>query len=207
MIKKITQSFDIFGQPIQMYLNDNHHTKSNSGAFFSILFYIILITTAWFLGKDIVYKENPSSYQYTMQFTKFQNLQINRMNFPIAFQITDFAGSPMEDPKLVVIKFFIYTISYENPGPKAIMTITPIKLSYCKPSDFPQIDEAYFYKTAMNYWWCPDVKDFSIYGYWSDGAMQFLSSSLAYCDYDVTPDKCYSKQEIERYIKGICFIL
>jgi hypothetical protein len=200
-MKNFLHNFDIFGKPVQMYLNDNHHTKSNSGAILSILLYIIVIITAWFLGKDLVYKENPISYQYTAQTLKYQKLDMTKENFPLAFQIQDTSGSLQFDPKLAIVKMDIFTITYTEA--QSNMLVTPVPLQNCKSSDFPMWDEDYFNSTGLSGWQCPEFQNISIYGYWSENELQFVQAYVAYCDYDSTPDYCYSKEEIESYIKGI----
>ncbi len=100
---KFIKKVDLFGQHLNLYLKDKGKIKSNLGGVASIILILIILITSWFLGNDIIYKENPFTNEQRLVNSTFPNITLNKSTFPLSVAIVDWKMMFIDDPTYVSI--------------------------------------------------------------------------------------------------------
>ena len=53
------KSIDIYGSQIKIYINKQDKIKTKLGGIFTILMITFIVIFSWFIGNDLIYRENP----------------------------------------------------------------------------------------------------------------------------------------------------
>ena len=96
MLSNMLRSIDFFGEPVKVFLNRRSTITTELGGILTIITSLILVILSWYIGNDIIYKENPFSFSQTTLYKNFQTTYIDNTNFPMSFALLDFNGNPIE---------------------------------------------------------------------------------------------------------------
>jgi hypothetical protein len=192
------KALDIFGKPLQLYLNDRKNDRTRFGGLISLALIIIIVIISYFLGKDIYLKQDPRSYQYTNQFFHFPAYNLTKNDFSFAFNAADLNNYPIMDDRYFTIsaRLIVYDLidGYYN------LTYIPIPLAPCNYSDFLSLNSSEYVAGSISTFMCPQVESINLAGYWGDSFISVLDVIVQYCDYTNLEKNCHSKEEIDKYI-------
>lgn len=189
---------DFYGEKIQLNINNKTTGQTNLGGILFLLTIILLGFSSWFIGKDIYFKKNPVNNQQTIISGNYPQVNLNRSSFPIAVSLADFDGFFIEDPRYLQIKFLYYEYSTVD-GSLNLLNSSSLEADKCKYEDFPNLDRTFFDNYKMYKFLCPQ-KPINLHGYWSEPSMNYLSVTVCACDYDMYPDYCATKEDIDKFI-------
>jgi len=176
------KNIDIYGEPVEILINKKHYIRTTIGGFFTILTIFLVLTFTWFIGKDIVFKENPISYQQNYIFEKYLNFNITNNNFPFAFVLTDDNNIPLFDDSYLKIKLYYYNYGINISNDQyQLMGKEEIPLKPCNYSDFPNITKKAFDDAQLSFTFCPMNFNFNLKGYWNEEIISFLQISIERC--------------------------
>ena len=101
--------FDLYGSQIKIYINNKDKIKTDLGGIFTILTIIFIVIFTWYIGKDIIYRQNPFTYQQLESSNKYFENNITSNSFPIALSIMDFDSNTLDingflDLKVSIVK-------------------------------------------------------------------------------------------------------
>jgi len=139
------KNIDFFGEPVKILLNKQSSIKTTIGGYLTILTIIMTLIFTWFIGKDIIYKENPDSYQQKDIFENFQNITINNTNFPFSFTMMDDDSVPLVDFSYLTLKLNEITYNLNSTTGNYDLTgkySKPVK--FCNYSDYPLLTTKQF---------------------------------------------------------------
>lgn len=176
------KKIDIYGEPVEILINKKHFIKTTIGGFLTILTIFLVLTFTWFIGKDIIYKENPISYTQNNIFEKYFNFNITNNNFPFSFALTDDNNIPLFDDSYLKIKLYYYTYGINETNVKyQLFSKSEIPLKACEYSDFPNITHKEFEYAQLSFTFCPKDFNFNLKGYWNEEILSFLQISIERC--------------------------
>jgi hypothetical protein len=196
---KFLKNIDMFGQYLQLYIKDKGKIKSDLGGVITIIMIIVISIFSWFLGNDIIYKENPFSFEQ-IYINSFYNIQtINRKTFPFSIAIMDFNGYPLYDPSYLQLRLNMVNITYDPLTSKQKTNYKHIDLKPCTLDDFDGLSFDSFESLSLNKTYCPIGMNETLHGYWGQSEIVHLKIDTVVCDNSINSN-CKPIQEIEKYI-------
>jgi hypothetical protein len=195
---KFISSIDIFPSSVKLYMNNFKKSQTLFGGLLTITMFSNIIIMIWFLGNDIIYKQNPFTYTKEGSETTFPIMRINRTNMPFACKINNIQGIPHYDDDYYKIYFVYYYSNLAN----GTTIFKPIPSKQCTQEDFPSFKEDQFKSLALDSYICPTVTEFDIFGSYSGSEISLLAIQLKLCDWETLNNTCRSKEEIQRAISG-----
>jgi len=200
-MNKIIKCFDFYGKGVKFLIEGKTKIKTLMGGYISLLTIFVLVAFSWQVGNDIYFKEKPRNLNEQKISDNFPKLLINKSNFPMAFSLTDKYKKPIYKEKFIQYELLKYEYkTSEITGYLKLSTVLKIELKTCIPSDFPMISEVGFKEASLGIFYCPNDEDIFVEGFWTEGSMTYMSLSVKKCDYEIHPNFCESKDNIDRYI-------
>jgi len=197
-MKSILSLVDIYAYKIKMTLNQEERISTSLGRTLSVLTFFILVVFTWFVGNDFVYRKNPVSYVDEKISSDYPKILMTPEYFPIAFGLTNEYGAPMKNDSLIETKLIQTQLNF-NIDPPEIKT--EIELEPCKKDHFPSIDQKQFVDASIELFYCPKLNsNLFLEGSFISYNLTSLSFVAYKCDYKKHPDKCGTKEEIDKYI-------
>jgi hypothetical protein len=166
----------MFGDPVRLYLNKNKSVKTVFGGSLSILMMVIILIFAWLIGKDILLKENPFSFQQTNLYREFIPAHINATNFPFGITLMDMFNKPVYNESYFSLKLMYFNSTYIE-GQGMDTTNIEIPLIKCNYSHFPQLTNEDFEEIQLQNCYCPLTQNFSLSGFWTEKSLQYIGIS------------------------------
>jgi len=200
-MKKFLKAIDIYGGDINLTINKNEKIKTIMGGCLTLFTLLSLHILGWFVGNDIFYKVRPFSYVDNKITADYPKSYINKTNFPLAFGLSDYDSVPLVVENLIQYELVKKDFLISNKtGFFELVNSTIIDYRACVPSDFPMIKKEAFYAASLSGYFCPVSNNLFVEGYWSEKIVSFLSLSVKKCDYDINPNFCGTKAEIDKFI-------
>ena len=186
-------SLDLFGEEIKLRVKNSEKVKTTFGGFLTIILCISMVTFCWLIGNDIIYREKPVSYKDIIVTTSYPQLALDKYDFPIGFALQDQNGNivPMNSSLVELTVRQTFTDQVKN-----IITKKQFPLVACDHSHFPNQTDI----SLINNYLCVDNQNFTVGGYWSESSLTYLNINVALCNYNNTPDKCGTYDEMMKYI-------
>jgi len=193
---------DIYGEPVRSQLNKQLSIQTTIGGYFTILTVIMILIFTWFIGRDIIYKEKPISYQQKDIFNLVQNITINHTNFPFSFTMMDDDNVPLVDYSYLTLKLHEKTyIINSTTGIYDFIGNHERPVKFCNYSDYPLLNPQQFEGAQLAYTLCPLNNNFNLYGYWNEPELHYLQISIERCKNTTDSDiVCKTPKEIEEFI-------
>lgn len=198
-------SIDLFGNPIKMNIKNKTVMKTSFGGILTVNLLLLILIMTWFIGKDIMYKQVPFSYQQTSINLASESININNYIFPLAFKISDMNSQPVIDPNLFNLTFTYFQYKFDsNAKQLQIHSELDLPMHLCNYSDFPYVPPAVIDQTTFKTNFCPQYLNFNLSGSWSEDHLSFLQIKLKKCNSKVS-NSCAPKEVIDNLIsdKGI----
>jgi hypothetical protein len=110
----------------------------------TFLLIILIIISSWFIGRDIIYKTHPFSYQQSNLLDKSPNTTLNSSSFPMAFILVNADNVPIEYEGYV--NFYVQEQHYKinEEGDFVLSESIKHKLRKCEHNDFVNFDKDSF---------------------------------------------------------------
>jgi hypothetical protein len=197
----LIKSLDFFGENIQLSLNNKNSGQTLLGGILFLISITLVALSSWFIGKDIYFKKHPINNQQTMVSKIYPEVNLNSSTFPIAVSLQDLNGIYLEDDRFLQVKMKYYEYKTLENGSFVMANASEVKLALCKYEDFPTLDKLFFNNLRLDHFLCPQ-QNINLYGYWSELSLAYLNIGIFACDYDLQPDYCAKKEEIDNYISS-----
>jgi len=192
------RTLDIYAYEIKMTLNQKETISTFLGKILSFLTYIILILFTWFVGNDFIYRVNPVSYVNEEIGTYHPRIDITPESFPLAFGLSDEFGTTVKNDSLIEYKLLKNQFLFNGTFKK---TITEIDLERCKEKHFPTLTKIEFENANIDGFYCPkNYSEIFLEGSFISSNLTSLSFIAKKCDFQKYPQKCGTKQEINKFI-------
>jgi hypothetical protein len=191
--------FDLLGSGINLRLNNQSIIQTNTGAVLTIFLGFVTILFSWLIGKDIIYKERPFSFQQVNILDNYPVFKMNSTSFPIAVAVQDFDGATLKIDNYLDLNFMNTHYKVGEDGLMQRVESIPLQLKNCNYSDFPEIKTELFDSLGMRYALCPVNFDVEVFGYWSTPELKTVEIYLGYCD-KKSNLQCKNKKEIENFL-------
>jgi hypothetical protein len=188
---------DVFGEKVKIYINNRETVTSSLGGALTIIMLGLITTATWLIGKDIIYKQSPFSYQESLVMPNFPELNLSHSNFPIAFAVYDFDDNVVENNTIFKIEVVMNEVVHINGA--SFTNSTVLDLIPCENRHFPYLTEEEFTQSTINQCKCLKDDNVSLVGYWSEVLFRFIHVTLSKC---VNEPNCASNEEIKSYIKN-----
>lgn len=186
-ITKKMKNIDFFAEPVKIMLNKQNTIQTSIGGFFTIFTILLVFLFTWFMGRDIIYKQNPFSYTQTNIADKFRSMNITKKTFPFSFILTDDNNVPLFDYSYFSIKLYYleFELNSEN-NIYELLSKTEIKTKSCEYGDFPIINKDLFDNAQLGSTLCIKEKNFeyNLKGYWNEAKLNFLQINIEQCKED-----------------------
>jgi len=189
--------FDLLGKKVNLKIDSRNTIKTQFGGILTIIAVITIFVLSWFIGKDIVYHENPISFHQNSINIKTPNITFNRNSFPISISVFSINSEILNDPTYFSIELIYQKWKIENDI--YVNQDVFIKLEPCTAKHFPTISNETFFDLALNQVLCPNYHSIDIFGSWSEPEMNRLKIQLKMCDWEKNKDFCKSESEIKKY--------
>jgi hypothetical protein len=162
----------------------------------TIVMLIIISIISWLIGKDVIQKLNPVSYQQSLFSDRIPIINMNTSIAPLAVSISSWDGRMLRDDRIFKFDIIQYRFDYsETEGSYILTNATTIEMELCKHSHFPQLTEEEMGTVTIAS--CPkDNANMSLYGYWTEKSMSYIEMRLSICG----GDNCAPREEIVSYI-------
>jgi hypothetical protein len=201
---KILNSIDLYSDLPKINYNGRNKIKTKFGGILSVFTIILVIIATWLIGRDLIYKKEPTSYQQVKTSNKFSPINITSNNFPFGVSLSDEYGNLLNDMSYLNISLFLNKVTIKDDG-----SIEKISLSLdkrnCIKEDFPQINTSIFEGSVVQNYTCIDYKkiqNLELSGYWSESLVSYIGIYVHKCDYETFPEYCKSEKEIDDYISS-----
>jgi len=99
---------------VNLKIDTKDKLNTEFGGFMTIITFISVFILAWFIGKDLVYHENPNSFQQRSISTKTSNITLNQDSFPISISVYSINSEILNDPTYFTIEFIYQKWKIEN---------------------------------------------------------------------------------------------
>lgn len=202
-MKSCLKFIDLFGQPVEMNIGGKTKIKTGAGGIFTILLAIVVLNFVWFIGNDIFYRANPTSYLHQTILPQFPEIRINKTEYPLAISISDAYGNPIYNKSIFTLTMTQFNISINSTTQFFEMnSMTNIELKTCTTKDLPMMTEADFKNSIFPTSFCPNVEEVVLKGYWTESQMNYIIINFAICDYSNPKANCSSSEEIQKFMKS-----
>jgi hypothetical protein len=195
---RLTHLIDIFGVDFNFQINGKNNFKTNTGAFISIFYFLILISLFMTFGIDLYQRKRPK-FSLNLNIGNYTEIKLSNNNFTYAFRIEDANGLLVDDESKIFteIKYFKYKIE-NGVWVTHFDNILPNK--WCKDLPFTREKENYFNISLQN-WRCVDFDNITMGGNWDGDFVYGIYILTKHCSNDTLPHRqCSSKEEIEKFI-------
>jgi hypothetical protein len=187
---------DIFGEKVKVYINNRETVTSSLGGTLTIIMLGLVIAASWLIGKDIVYKRNPSTYQESLILRNYPKLNLSYNNFPIAFAVYDYYSLPVKNDTLFKMEVVLNEVTQVNN--ETYYNSTILDLIPCEHRHFPHLTEEDYSKSSIPNFMCLKDDNITLEGYWSESFFRFIQVALKKC---VNQPDCSNENEIQSYIR------
>jgi hypothetical protein len=202
---KILNYFNFYGSVPTLNINGKKKIHTMLGLVSSALSLILTLVSTWLIGKDLIYKAEPLSYNQEVTSQNYKTVTINSQQFPFALVLGNKVTYILYDENFLNITLNYYNMENNSEGRPEIKNITFFKFRFCELKDFPSMDKESFVRNGFQTYYCLDygnMTGFNLQGYWGEESLSLLQVRVAKCDYDLFPDFCHSKAEIDEYISS-----
>lgn len=193
------KSLDVYGEKIKFRLEDKEQVKTIIGVYLTVLTGILTVIAAWFLSNDIVYRNKPNYFIENSILPTYPPLKLDKYTYPLSFALSTINGTRDSFSSYFNYKVYQTTIINNKDG-SINETVVDLPLIQCTREHYPALDDSFALLPYLLINQCIDDQDITLYGYWNDIALSYLTVDFYMCDYNLHPDKCATKQEIEKFI-------
>lgn len=201
MSKSFLEYIDIYREDIKLRINKDDTVKTKTGGLLTILTGLLLLLCCYLLGNDIIFRQNPTSYISNIKHPSGPKINLNKYNYPLSVYINDVSGNKLGNLSFLIPKLSYYNVTMKSDG-TFNYNVTDIPLVQCKTEHFPSFENIVDIHPMLLNSLCIDNQNIFIEGYYNDKISNYLKFSVSACDYDLTPSKCATKQEIDDLISS-----
>jgi len=194
---KIFKLCDLLGEKLHFKIDSKSTFKTILGGNMTIITVISIIILTWFIGQDIVYHENPFSFQQQSMSVYTPNITLDANSFPISISVYSIDSEILYDPT-----FFSVELIYQNWKIENDIYVNEdinIKMELCTLKHFPMLSNETFSSLALDKVLCPNYKSVNIFGSWSEPQMNRLKVQLKMCDWQKEKNFCKNEEDIKKY--------
>ena len=197
-IKKI----DLFGKSLNPTINKQRILTSTCGGALTILTFCTIFIASFFLGSEMIYKENPNSISTVLTSATRPNLTFN---ISIAYSVEDHFGNRIDN----FTQYFSVTPYFKNMTivTNATGVSNPVYMnesinSYiCTEKDFHPENKAAFYNNNLHSAVCLDDGQ-PLGGYFDNNYARYLDIYLTKCvNSTMNNNTCRPQKEIDKWLK------
>ena len=198
-LKKI----DIIGEEIKFNLQNHERSKTLLGGIFTLIMGLLLVSSAWIQGNDIIFKRKPFVYKRSVTSKEYPLIEITSDNFPLGIFPSDLRGVYEYNERYLKLEARHVAYGTIN-GNKYVKNVTYLELERCKHKNYPKFTEEEFNNSILTNCFCIKNQNVTLNGYWTEQEGQGLSVKYKVCNNE-TYSSCASHEEIKKYIatKGI----
>lgn len=192
-MSKILKDIDMYGLEYKLTVRERESAQTIFGGILSLITYIGIVLSVWFLGNDIIYRTQPNTLKETILSETAPIINLNRNNYPLAFYISDIDGNIYQNETIISIYAQLEIYKYDE-NKTLVYNYEQLNLVKCNETHHPEVTgySARFFEGA----WCIDNQNITLQGLWSDSVSHQLAVYAVLCDFDKYPDLCASKQDI-----------
>jgi len=197
-IKKI----DLFGKSLNPTINKQRILTSTCGGALTILTFCTIFIASFFLGSEMIYKENPNSISTVLTSATRPNLTFN---ISIAYSVEDHFGNRIDN----FTQYFSVTPYFKNMTivTNATGVSNPVYMnesinSYiCTEKDFHPENKDAFYNNNLHSAVCLDDGQ-PLGGYFDNNYARYLDIYLTKCvNSTMNNNTCRPQKEIDKWLK------
>jgi hypothetical protein len=192
---KLLQSIDLFGQKVKIYVGKKEVHNSAFGGLLTLLMLLSLSIFTWLIGKDLIERKNPLSYQQSLLTTKYPIINLPHSLFGIT--VTSWDGKVLKNDTIFSIDVKMYKFKTDDGGTYYPDEIVSLPMEPCEPQHFPQMTEDELKSTHLDLFMClKNTGNISLFGYWIEQSVNYIEITVSLC---VGPG-CASDDQIRDYI-------
>lgn len=174
-VSHLLKKIDIFGQPVNLTINQSKQAKTVIGGIMTILSLVGIIIFSIYSAEDFYMQLNPTVTKTTYSLNKAFNFTLNQTSFPFALNYEN----PNVNKSEIYLKGDYYI--FDNIIGDYTKSVS-LTFRNCKVDDFPMINSTVFYETINVTSYCIDNLDFELFGSFVDIQNGYLSIDLMACD-------------------------
>lgn len=177
--RSLFSKMDFVGTRIGFYLNGSDNVQTNFGGFLSILIALCLALMVAAFGQDFFNRTNPSFITKMVNPADYPMFTLTNKNFSFAYYIEDLDGIPFYDSTQFYHEFLY--LGYKKNAEQIWETTynEPMKVSRCTKDHFS--DQEKFEKKKLAAWFCPELDNVKVGGYWDSDALTYFRIKVHRC--------------------------
>ena len=208
LIVDVLSKIDTYGKSFDLNFDNKKVYTTSAGGLFTIITYLIVLSTIWLFGKEMYLKVNPI---LVAQIDVQENRLNLTFNINMAFTVEDTLGEPVPNyTNYVNITAFKtnFTWSSDAKGYRPIANITNYKSFLCNSGNFSKDVKHIFEKNSLDKAQCFNLSQ-QLGGYETDNYFYYLTVQLTRCK-NTTNDTaiqkisndqiCASNYEIDQFL-------
>ena len=174
-------SIDFFGLSYNFNIDGEETHKTNSGAFFTIFYFVIIIGLFFGFGVDLYQRKRPK-VSNSNKIVDYQETMLSNNNFTFAFRVEDRTGAMIQNDSIVSLEltYFYYIMGKDGAWKSIFSDILPFKK--CGEFNLTKEKEV-FYNISLASWYCVDFDNFKIGGNWDGNFVYGLIVNTKQCQY------------------------
>jgi len=195
----ILKSIDMFGVDFKLNIKGKETFTTILGGIFTVILGMITIVLAWYFGKDLYLKENPSYLSKTTYKHYAPMYYLNYTNFFFALHVEDFYGLPIHNESFFHFQFKYVDIE-NDPKSGTVKKINKIT-SDCEKCSTVHIDNDTLNSKGLNDFYCSDLNGLKLGGDWETTNIVTINYMVERC----TPEwaakrniSCASKEDFDK---------
>jgi hypothetical protein len=194
---KFLQSIDLFGEKVKIYIGQKEVHNSAFGGILTLLMLLSIIIFSWLIGKDLVNKQNPLSYQQSLITERYPLINITSSTFPFGLTVASMDGVLLKNDSIFTLDVSLYNFKTNENNSFYLDKLEKVEMEPCQPRHFPQVTEAEIEAANLNMYSCiKEGSNVNLFGYWTESSFSYIEIRVNMC----TGGGCASDQEIKDYI-------
>jgi hypothetical protein len=123
-------------------------------------------------------------YDQTKVSENFYSVSLNKTTFPLTVWFSDYNAAPVYDPRYLTFQLAYNELDTDAQGVKFIKKSHLFELENCTSANFPQVPQENFNSLGLTGTKCIKDYNFTLFGYWGEKSLSYLSAEVSLCDYD-----------------------
>lgn len=196
------KNIDIYGVEYKLSVKQSESAQTIFGGVLTTITYIATIISIWFLGQDVIFKENPNFVKDSLISEKALPLTLDKFNYPLAFFIADVNFAMFNNDSIVSLHATKVKYHSSDVG-TFIPELSNYDLAICNRTSFPNlkdIDQYYFTNSL-----CIKNQNITLAGLYADSQGEYFTITADLCDWKKENNTCASKEEILSTVSGLSF--
>lgn len=195
------KSLDFSSQNPQFFIQKESRLKSTFGGLISVFVISVVLFFVWYLGYDIVYKQNPIVLMKEENLVVSNQHQLNNNTAFIGMLVENEDVGKVED----LYKILSFTLTHYlykknmNLSNDEIWEIESNEINLVPCTGYWNYNNSYT-EEQLSQFLCGENFDYSLGGYWTEDFLNLLVYEIHFCD--SSKRECLPLEDMKSFVKG-----